>query len=110
MGGQKITRSPEYIHDKHKGDLPCGNISVIIVRWGFEEIYNDTVTRVVSQAEHVGILEGLSQPRELTFRVLPLTVQNLKSLEIHEGTYLIHNMDYIRGKECLLRALRFRKL
>lgn len=39
--------------------LPCGNLSVVIFWWGFEDVDSHSVTRIVSKAEHIWVHQGV---------------------------------------------------
>lgn len=38
---------------------PCGDLSVVIFRWSFQDVYDDGVTGVISKAEHLRAHQGL---------------------------------------------------
>lgn len=42
-----------------RASLPCGDLSVVIFRWSFEDVDGHSVTRIVSEAEHIWVHQGV---------------------------------------------------
>ena len=73
---------------KVQESLPCGNFSIVILWWCFQNISGNSVTRVVGKTEDLWVYQGMLDEGKLAFYMFPRPVYKIYWKHFHAQTPL----------------------